>query len=172
MRRNQEIIVGPDEKEQRRAARRAPEGSVKEGKSESPDDDLTLKIRKKRPRGRPWPSGVSGNPAGRPRGARNKFTEAVLEGIRRAEAELTQPRVIDRDKPYECWDGYLIQKGLWFAWDPLLQDYVALPQQEPPRPPARFDPTARRTEMTWKGRSIYVQHGWAFDPRTWRRLNF
>lgn len=31
-----------------------------------------------RPRGKPWPPGVSGNPAGRPKGALNKFTLAVL----------------------------------------------------------------------------------------------
>jgi len=41
--------------------------------------------------GPPWPKGVSGNPAGRPKGARNKFTEAVREGLRRAEEKLAQP---------------------------------------------------------------------------------
>lgn len=32
---------------------------------------------KHRPRGKPWPRGVSGNPAGRPKGALNKFSLAV-----------------------------------------------------------------------------------------------
>ncbi len=133
--------------------------------------EIRRSILKKRPRGRPWPKGVSGNPQGRPRGARNQFTRAILEGSRRAEEKLAQPKVGDRERPYECWGGYLIQKGLLFACDPILKDYVALPGQDPtPTPPARFDPSERRTEMVWKGREIHVQQGWPFDPRTWRRL--
>jgi len=126
---------------------------------------------KKRPRGRPWPKGVSGNPAGRTKGARNKFTLAVIEGIRQAEEKLAQPRVLDQTKPYECWDGALLQEGLWFKWDDHLRDYVALPDQTPPpHPPDRLDPRERRTELLWKGRTIYVQHGWPFDPATWKRI--
>ncbi len=100
--------------------------------------EIRRSILKKRPRGRPWPKGVSGNPQGRPRGARNQFTRAILEGSRRAEEKLAQPKVGDRERPYECWGGYLIQKGLLFACDPILKDYVALPGQDPtPTPPAR-----------------------------------
>jgi len=36
-----------------------------------------------------------------------------------------------------------------------------------------FDLLARMfkcTEKTRKGRLIYVQHGWSFNPRTWHRL--
>ncbi|MCL6622941.1 MAG: DUF5681 domain-containing protein, partial [Syntrophobacterales bacterium] len=122
---------------------------------------------KKRPRGRPWPKGVSGNPRGRPKGARNKFTEAVREGLRRVEEKLAQPRRLNRDKPYECWDGYLIQEGL--RYDCNTEEM--LPGQEPAlRLPTRFDPGPRRTGMTWKKKEIIVQNGWPFDPRTWRRL--
>jgi len=168
-RRNQKIIVGPDEKEQRRAARRAPEGGVKGSSSVDSGGNLPRKIQKKRPRGCPWPKGVSGNPAGRPKGARNKFTEAVLEGIRRAEEELARPKMLNLNKPLEYWDGYLIQEGLLFDCD----THEALPDQCQPRtPPTRFNPGERRTEMVWRGREIYVQHGWAFCPRTWRRLKF
>ena len=35
------------------------------------------KLLKCRPRGKPWPPGVSGNPAGRPKGALNKLSLAV-----------------------------------------------------------------------------------------------
>jgi hypothetical protein len=34
---------------------------------------------KGKPRGKPWPRGVSGNPAGRPRGAINKLSLAVRD---------------------------------------------------------------------------------------------
>lgn len=36
-----------------------------------------IKQLKCKPRGRPWPPGISGNPAGRPRGALNKLSLAV-----------------------------------------------------------------------------------------------
>lgn len=83
-------------------------------------------------------------------GARNKFTLAVLAGIKQAEEKLARPRRLDPDKPYECWDGVLIQQGLLFHWD----TQELMPGQGPPPPtPARFDPGARRTEMTWRGRA-------------------
>jgi hypothetical protein len=50
-----------------------------------------------RPRGRPFPPGTSGNPNGRPRGARNKATlaaEALLEG----EAETLTRKLVDKAK--------------------------------------------------------------------------
>jgi hypothetical protein len=129
--------------------------------------DLRKNLPKKRPRGRPWPQGVSGNPAGRPKGALNKLTLAMLEGIQQAEAELAKPKVLDTSRPYEYRDGYLIQEGLLFDCD----SHEALPPDGPaPEPPQRFDPGERRIEMMWHGRLIYVQHGWPFDPTTWRRL--
>ena len=50
-----------------------------------------------RPRGRPFAPGTSGNPNGRPRGARNKATlaaEALLEG----EAEALTRKLVDKAK--------------------------------------------------------------------------
>jgi hypothetical protein len=160
--------MGGERKQQKKANN--PAGPEVKGKERELLPDLGQKPRKKRPRGRPWPKGVSGNPRGRPKGARNKFTQAVLEGIRRAEEKIARPKLLDRDKPYEAWDGFCLQEGLLFGWDPVLQNYVALPDQAPPRPPRYFDPSQRCTEMTWKGRFIYVQNGWPFNPRTWRRL--
>jgi len=58
---------------------------------------------KLKPRGRPWPKGVSGNPAGRPTGSRHKITLAVLEGARRAEDELARPLMLDESRHYEVW---------------------------------------------------------------------
>jgi len=88
MKRKKKVITGSDKKEQTWVVRRARKGGVKEGRSVNPGGDSPPKIQKNRPRGCPWPKGVSGNPAGRPRGARNKFTLAVIEGVQRAE-ELT-----------------------------------------------------------------------------------
>jgi len=157
----------PDEKEQTQATCRSRRGGVKEGRPVKPVGDFPPKIQKKRPRGRPWPPGTSGNAAGRPKGQRNAFTMAVIEGIKLAEEKIAQPMMLDPSKPYEYWDGYLIQEGLLFHCD----THEALPDQGPsPEPPRRFNPGERRTEMVWKGREIYVQRGWVFCPRTWRRL--
>jgi len=129
--------------------------------------DFGKKMPKKRPRGRPWPKGVSGNPAGRPRGAQNKVTLAMLAGIKWAEAELAKPRLLDPSRPYETWDGYFWQDGLCFHKDTL----EALPHNGPPPvPPERLDPRERRTEITWKRRRLYLQNGWPFDPATWERV--
>jgi len=37
--------------------------------------------KQRKPGGKPWPPGVSGNPAGRPRGALNKLSLAVRDGL-------------------------------------------------------------------------------------------
>lgn len=120
---------------------------------------------KKRPRGRPWPKGVSGNPAGRPQGSLNKITLAVLEGTRRAEEELAKPKVLDKSRPFESWDGYFFQDGLRFDQHTL----EALPIDGPrPVQPAMVDHRERRMELTWQGRHLLMQDGWPFCPRTWK----
>jgi hypothetical protein len=47
-----------------------------------------------RPRGRPFPPGVSGNPKGRPKGSRNK-TILIAEALRSGEAALTR-NIVER----------------------------------------------------------------------------
>lgn len=69
---------------------------------------------KLKPRGRPWPKGFSGNPAGRPPGSRHKITMAVLEGARRAEEELARPLMLDETRHYEVWSDCYIQNGMRF----------------------------------------------------------
>ena len=48
-----------------------------------------------RPRGRPFPPGVSGNPKGRPRGSRNKTT-LIAKALRSGEAEALTRNIIER----------------------------------------------------------------------------
>jgi hypothetical protein len=159
--------MSPNRKQQIKGTKPRSQRSVKDEKNNVVNPDLREKMYKKRPRGRPWPKGVSGNPAGRPRGARNKLTRALLEGIRRAEAELAKPRLLDPSRPFESWDGYFWQDGLCFNKDTL----EALPHDGPPPvQPQRLDPRERRTEVTWKRRRLYLQNGWAFDPDTWERV--
>jgi len=156
-----------NKKQQPRGSKPASKTAAKDEKSSIFKGDLGKKTSKKRPRGRPWPKGVSGNPSGRPQGAQNKVTLAMLAGIRQAEAELAKPRLLDTSRPFESWDGYFWQDGLLFNKDTL----EALPHDGPPPvPPERLDPRERRTEVTWKRRRLYLQNGWAFDPDTWERV--
>jgi len=69
-----------------------------------------------RPRGKPWPPGVSGNPAGRPQGAVNKLTLAV-QGKPLAVNKPTPiaPPVFDPFQPY----ALCVQEG---RGDCYLQD--------------------------------------------------
>ena len=46
---------------------------------------------KAKPRGRPWKEGQSGNPGGRPKGAKNKLTMAILAGNRPLRWTKTNP---------------------------------------------------------------------------------
>jgi hypothetical protein len=121
------------------------------------------KIKKGRPRGCPFKPGQSGNPAGRPPGSRNKITLAVLGGVRRAEEELAKPKVLDKSRPFESWDGYFFQDGLRFEKYSL----EAIPTDGPdPVQPERLNPRERRTPILWKKRHLVLQNGWAFDPAT------
>ena len=91
----------------------------------------------------------------------------MLAGIRQAEAELAKPRRLNTSRPYEYWDGYFVQHGLQFNKDTL----EALPHEGPPPvQPKRLNPRERRTEVTWKHRRLFLQHGWAFSPDTWEAI--
>ena len=109
-----------------------------------------------RPRGRPFAPGTSGNPNGRPRGARNKATlaaEALLEG----EAEALTRKLVDKAKEGD-------NGALRFCLDricPPRRDRVVTiemprsgrsrtPAKRPrrslrPAPPVRFRPEKRPT---------------------------
>jgi hypothetical protein len=123
--------------------------------------------KKGRPRGRPFKPGQSGNPVGRPRGSLNKITLAVQEGAKRAADELSKPKVLDKSRPYESWDGYFFQNGLRFDKHTLK----AIPTDSPPPvQPERLNLRERRTSILWKKRHLTLQNGWAFDPATWEAV--
>jgi hypothetical protein len=126
-----------------------------------------VKQQKAKPRGRPFPPGVSGNPGGRPRGSLNKITLAVLAGMRNAEEESAGTLLLDKSRPFESWDGYFFQDGLRFD----MRTLEALPIDGPrPVEPAELDPRERRTEFIWKNRRVCLQNGWTFDPVTWEAV--
>lgn len=121
-------------------------------------------IRKARPRGRPFPPGVSGNPRGRPPGARNKLSLMVDEGIRRAKEELAKPIMLDQDLPYGAWGDRYEQFGRKFRKDSLTlvdPDAPILPQ------PEMLNTRKQRQEITWKRKDYFIQDGWLFDRATW-----
>jgi hypothetical protein len=63
-------------------------------------------------RGKPWPKGVSGNPKGRPRGARNKFTQAVLGAFN---TKPMKPGIfLDPNYPHIERAEFYIQRGRKF----------------------------------------------------------
>jgi len=118
---------------------------------------------KKRPRGRPWPKGVSGNWTGRPRGAKNKTTLAMLEGVRRAEEELSKPLMLDQSRHFEVWSDVYIQDGMRFKRTTLGR---VNPKGPVPARPERLDVREVRREVTWKGRRYWSQRGWLFARDT------
>ena len=85
-----------------------------------------------KPRGKPWPPGVSGNPAGRPRGAVNKLSLAVKGGSFAVNGEMdseqvTPPEPVKYDprRPHThtltkiggCWRNTISQDGQLFDRD-------------------------------------------------------
>lgn len=116
-----------------------------------------------KPRGRPWPKKVSGNPAGRPPGSRHKLTLAVLEGARRAEEELSRPLMLEDTRHYEVWSDCYIQDGMRFRRNNLLR----VPPERPiPIRPERLDIGDIRIEAVWQGKMYWSQRGWLFDMDT------
>ena len=116
-----------------------------------------------KPRGRPWPKGVSGNPAGRPPGSRHKITLAVLEGARRAEEELARPLMLDETRHYESWSDCFIQSGMRFKRTSLER---VTPERPIPIRPERLDIGEIRREVMWRGKMYWSQRGWLFDVNT------
>lgn len=118
---------------------------------------------KLKPRGRPWPKGVSGNPAGRPPGSRHKTTMAVLEGVRRAEEELAKPLMLDESRHYEVWSDCYVQDGMRFK---LTTFERVSPERPIPTRPERLDIGDIRQEVVWRGKMCWSQRGWLFDMNT------
>jgi len=113
---------------------------------------------KGKPRGRPWPRGVSGNPNGKPKGAKNKLTIAVGE---------PGPRMLDLDKPYESWSDKYVQFGRVFHKDTMEELH---PGSLPIEQPEMLNHRKHRTEIRWKRKDYLIQDGWLFDLRTWQAV--
>jgi len=108
-----------------------------------------------KPRGRPWQKGTSGNPNGRPTGAKNRLTLAVLAA--------DQPLTLDKTRPFETWSDVFIQFGVRFRRDNLQR---VNPGGPIPTRPEKLNIREVRQEVTWRGRRFLSQRGWLFDPAT------
>jgi hypothetical protein len=120
----------------------------------------TKKQQNAKPRGRPWQKGQSGNPGGRPNGAQNKLTLAVLAGNR--------PLTLDKSRHYETWFDVFIQSGMRFRRDTLER---VNPKGPVPTRPERLSIREVRQAVEWKGRRYWSQRGWLFDRATYLPLN-
>jgi hypothetical protein len=125
------------------------------------------KIKKARPRGRPFPPGVSGNLRGRPPGARNKLSLMVEEGIRRAKEELAKPLILNQVLPYESWGDRYVQSGRLFRKDTLEELNPGAPPLEQPELLNHRKP---RIEIRWKRKDYFIQDGWLYDRATWEAV--
>ena len=113
------------------------------------------KQQKAKPRGRPWPKGVSGNLKGRPKGSKNKLTLAVLAGNR--------PLTLDKSRHFEVWSDCYIHSGIRFRKDTLER---INPNGPIPARPERLNIREVRQEVMLRGKRFWSQFGWLFDPRT------
>ena len=118
---------------------------------------------KLKPRGRPWPKGVSGNPAGRPPGSRHKTTLAVLEGARRAEEELAKPLMLDETGIMK-FGRIATFKTVCGLSGPTFERVT--PERPIPTRPERLDIGDIRQEVMWRGKMYWSQRGWLFDMDT------
>jgi hypothetical protein len=74
-----------------------------------------------KPRGRPWPKGVSGNPAGRPKGSLNKLSLAVKNSGPEPKLDPLKPFALSRQEGQEdCYlqDGHSFKISTLSRYDP------------------------------------------------------
>ena len=106
---------------------------------------------------------VSGIQAGKPLEHRQKLKPAAPAQPPAGEEEVGWRHRLDRNLPYESWDGYLCQRGVWFrkiTFEPL-DPGAPLPVQ-----PEKLDIRQRRTHITWKGKDCFLQNGWLYSRST------
>lgn len=118
---------------------------------------------KGKPRGRPWPKGVSGNPAGRRKGVKNIFSQMVLAAAKANASPLKDINTLDSDYPALERGIYYFQRGRRF----FIDTKKAVPGPLPD-PPERLD--RRRQwgyEMVYQGRRcVFTLDGWLYDRLT------
>ena len=102
----------------------------------------------------------SGNPLGRRKGSRNRFSLAVMA--------VDRPVTLDRTKPYECWNDRYVQDGRDFHKVTMeLLDKDA----PPPMRPKLLDIQEPRQTLIWKEKMPLIQGSWLYDPATHLPIN-